>query len=221
MTETMVHTECSAILFDMDGVLIDSTPAVARVWRGWAVEHGLDPEEVIRRAHGRPSIETIRHYLPGADHASLNREIELQEMEDLEGVVALPGSQALLRSLPLRRWTIVTSATRRLAEVRLRKAGLPIPANLITASDISHGKPHPEPYLTAASVLGFPATACIVIEDVPAGIQSGKAAGARVIGFPTTVPAAALIAAGADWVAKDCSEIAASRGLALSFRNRR
>jgi sugar-phosphatase len=205
----------------MDGVLINSTPAVARVWRWWAIAHGFDPEEVIHKAHGRPSLTTVREYLPHADHAAENSEIERREMEDLEGVVALPGATELLQALPPDRWTIVTSSTRPLAEVRLQAAGLPLPAKLVTSNDIQHGKPAPEPYLKGAAKLGFSAAECVVVEDVPAGIQSGKAASARVIAFTTTVSAAELWAAGADWVLKNCGDIAlgkpAVRGGKLSL----
>jgi sugar-phosphatase len=202
-----IMIRCSALLFDMDGVLIDSTPAVARVWRRWARAHGFQPEEVVAKAHGRPSIATVREYLPDADHEAENRIVERNEMEDLEGVIRLPGAQELLNSLPKKRWTIVTSSTRPLAEVRLRAAGLTIPEKLITSSDIINGKPHPEPYLKAASMLGYPAAECVVVEDAPAGIEAGRAAGARVIAFPTTRPVNELLAAGANWVLKDCSQI--------------
>jgi sugar-phosphatase len=202
---TFIH--CAALLFDMDGVLINSTPAVARVWRRWAIEHGFNPEEVVARAHGRPSLTTVREYLPNADHEAENREVERREIEDLAGVVPLPGALDLLASLPEDRWTIVTSCTRPLAEVRIRAAGLPLPKRLITATDITHGKPHPEPYLKGASVLGFPPVECVVLEDVPAGVRAGKAAGARVIAFKTTVQGAALRDAGADWILDTCAGI--------------
>src|ERR1700675_279424 len=125
---------CSALLFDLDGVLIDSTPAVSRVWRTWALEHGFNPEEVLAHAHGRPSITTIREYLPDADHEAENRIVERYEIEDLEGVVPLPGARELLAALPAERWTIVTSCTRALAEMRLRAAALPTPMSMVTAS---------------------------------------------------------------------------------------
>ena len=199
---------CAAILFDMDGVLIDSTPAVARVWSQWARERGFDPEEVVRLAHGRPSIATIRDLLPNADHAAENREVERREIADLEGVVPLPGSKQLLASLPAERYAIVTSSTRKLAEARLRAAELPIPRFFVTSTDIVNGKPHPEPYLQAAGKLGADPRECLVVEDVPSGIRSGKAAGARVIAFPTTVKAEELRDAGADWIAQNCKSIA-------------
>lgn len=205
--ERMIPIDCEALLFDMDGVLINSTPAVARVWRRWAIERGFNPEEVVARAHGRPSLTTVKEYLPDADHEAENREVERREIEDLEGVAPLPGALELLASLPADRWTIVTSCTRTLAEVRIRAAGLPLPKTLVTSNDITNGKPHPDPYLKGASKLGFQPTDCVVIEDVPAGVRSGKAAGARVIAFTTTVKREVLAAAGADWVRGSCAEI--------------
>lgn len=203
----MIEIRCSALLFDMDGVLIDSTPAAARVWRNWAITHGLDPREVVARAHGRPSIMTIRDYLPYADHETENRIVERLEIEDLEGVAPLPGARELLEELPPERWTISTSATRPLAEVRLRAAGLRVPKTIVTATDITRGKPHPEPYLKAAAALGFAPWACVAVEDAVAGVQAGTAAGASVIGFTTTFPTEKLRAAGANWVVRNCSEM--------------
>ena len=201
----MIAIRCSALLFDLDGVLIDSTPAVSRVWHRWAVEHGFDPETVVRMAHGRPSRTTIRELLPGVDididHE--DREVERREIADLDGVVLLPGARELLNILPPERWTIATSCTRPLAEVRLRAAGLPIPKTMITSSDVKIGKPDPEPYLKAAAKLGFAASDCIVVEDVPAGIRAGKAAGARVIAFLTTMARSDLEDAGADRIVQE------------------
>src|SRR5690349_20034113 len=118
----------------MDGVLVDSTPAVARVWTRWALAHGFVPDEVVRKAHGRPSLATIRELLPDGDHDAEAREVERLELEDIADVVALPGASYLLRTIPAHRSAIVTSATRALAEVRLRAAGLPVPRSLVTAS---------------------------------------------------------------------------------------
>jgi sugar-phosphatase len=202
-----MNLTCSALLFDLDGVLIDSTPAVARVWHQWALDHGFIPEEVVARAHGRPSLATVRDYLPHADHDAENREVERREIADLAGVVPLPGALALLASLPPDRWTIVTSCTRRLAEVRIQAAGLPLPARMVTSTDSTHGKPHPEPYLKGVSLLGFPAAQCVVLEDAPAGIRSGKSAAAKVIALKTTAPPAALRDAGADWILNNCADI--------------
>jgi len=203
----MRQLTCAALLFDMDGVLIDSTPAVERVWRRWAIEHGFNPEEVVARAHGRPSLTTVTEYLPDADHEAENREVERCEIEDLDGVVPLPGALELLASLPADRWTIVTSCTRRLAEVRLKAAGLPLPQSFITSNDITHGKPHPDPYLKGAAVLEFSAAECVVVEDAPAGIRSGKAADARVIALRTTAPDLVLLEAGADLILNNCADI--------------
>jgi sugar-phosphatase len=216
----MNQIQCRALLFDLDGVLIDSTPAVARVWHQWALDHGFNPKEVVARAHGRPSLATVREYLPHADHEAENREVERREIEDLAGVVPLPGALALLASLPPHCWTIVTSCTRPLAAIRIKAAGLPLPAQMVTSSDITHGKPHPEPYLKGASVLGFSAAECIVIEDAPAGIRSGKSAGARVIAFKTAASVAALRDAGADWILNHAADIrvnASSPALTLTL----
>jgi len=205
----MTEICCSAVLFDMDGVLIDSTPAVARVWSRWAVEHGLEPNEVVKQAHGRPSRLTISELLPGADVDEEDRKVERAEMEDLEGVVLLPGARSLLDSLPSDRWTIATSCTRPLAEVRLRAAGLPIPKTMITSTDVKNGKPNPEPYLKAAAILNCPPSDCVVMEDAPAGVRSGKSAGARVIAFLTTMERRELEQAGAHWIVRNCADVGA------------
>jgi mannitol-1-/sugar-/sorbitol-6-phosphatase len=207
----MITIQCSGLLFDMDGVLIDSTPAVARVWTRWAVEHGLDPDKVVHMAHGRPSRTTIRDLLPNADIDLEDREVERCEIEDLDGVVLLPGARELLDSLPPEHWTIATSCTRALAEVRLQAAGLPIPKNMVTSTDVKMGKPDPEPYLKAAAKLGFAASDCIVVEDAAAGVRAGKAAGARVIALLTTMSRRDLEDAGADWILHNCAEITAAR----------
>jgi mannitol-1-/sugar-/sorbitol-6-phosphatase len=206
------RSRCAALLFDLDGVLIDSTPAVERVWTKWANQHGFNAKEVVARAHGRPSLTTIREYLPDSDHETENRIVERSEIEDLDGVVPLPGALELLESLPENRWTIVTSCTRALAAVRIKAAGLPVPHGIVTSSDIVHGKPHPEPYLKAASALGFPPTECVVLEDAPAGIRSGKAAGAKVIAVTTTAGLPDLQEAGADWIVRDCGNLRVTAG---------
>jgi len=206
----MITVCCRAVLFDLDGVLIDSTPAVARVWRKWALEHALDPEKVVQMAHGRPSRTTIRTLLPDADVETEHLEVERQEMADLDGVVPLPGARSLLQSIPPDRWTIATSGTRRLAELRLRASGLPVPKRMITSGDVKLGKPDPEPYRKAAELLHRPASECVVMEDTPAGVLSGKAAGSRVIAFPTTMTRRELEAADADWIVRNCNDIAAS-----------
>jgi mannitol-1-/sugar-/sorbitol-6-phosphatase len=203
----MTLIQCGAVLFDMDGVLVDSTPAVARVWTNWALEHGLVPDEVVRRAHGRPSLASIIELLPHGDHEAENREVERREIEDVADVVALPGALQLLQSIPPQRWTIVTSATRRLAKVRLRAAGLPVPEHLVTSDDVHRGKPFPDPYLKGAEILGVAPAECVVAEDAASGVRSGKTAGARVLGLLTTSPAEELLAAGVDWIAENLSAL--------------
>ena len=203
----MTKIQCQGVLFDLDGVLADSTPAVARVWTIWAKKYGLDPEETIRKAHGRPSITTIRELLLNGDHETENAIVERMEIEDIDGVIPLPGAVELLNALPANRWTIVTSCTRPLALVRLHAAGLPIPVKLVTSNDITNGKPHPEPYLAGANLLGLAAADCLVFEDAPAGIRAGKAAGARVIALQTTERDELLHQAGADWIVKDCDSV--------------
>jgi len=203
----MTGIRCRGVLFDLDGVLVDSTPAVARVWAGWAHEHGFNPDEVVKKAHGRPSIATIRELLPHADHVAEDREVERREIADVEGVIPLPGAMELLKSLPLERWAIVTSCTRALANVRIAAAGLRRPRHLVSSTDVKHGKPDPEPYLKGAQMLDVSASECIVIEDAPAGIRAGKAAGARVLALRTTASDAELQQAGADWIVDDCAGI--------------
>lgn len=188
------------------------------------MERGFNPEEVVARAHGRPSLTTVKEYLPDADHEAENREVERREIEDLEGVVPLPGALNLLSRLPADRWTIVTSCTRALAEVRIRAAGLPLPKTLITSNDITNGKPHPDPYVKGAAKLGVSPAECVVVEDVPAGVRSGKAAGARVMAFTTTVGASVLLEAGANWVLQSCADISLLRselGLTLQLNSLR
>ena len=202
-----VKIQCRAVLFDLDGVLVDSTPAVARVWTGWALEHGFDPDSVVRMAHGRTSLATIQELLPNADHAAEDRDVERREIEDVADVVPLPGALELLHSLPTDRWAMVTSGTRPLAEVRIRAAGLPLPKHFVTATDITHSKPHPEPYVLGARSVGFAPRDCVVLEDAPSGIRSGKSAGARVLALRTTSPEAELIQAGADWIIEDCATL--------------
>ncbi len=203
----MTSIRCRGVLFDLDGVLVDSTPAVSRVWASWAREHGFEPDEVVKKAHGRPSIATIRELLPHGDHAAEDREVEVREIADVEGVIPLPGAMELLQALPLQRWAIVTSCTRPLAGVRIGAAGLPKPKHLVTSSDVRRGKPDPEPYLKGAQLLGVPPSECVVIEDAPAGIRAGKAAGARVLALRTTASDAELQQAGADWIVNDCADL--------------
>ena len=183
-----VTLTCQAILFDLDGVLVDSTPSVARVWTRWALAYGIDPQHAIAHAHGRRSIETVRALAPQLNAEEENLRVEQMEIEDKEGVTALPGAARLLTILPQNRFAIVTSATRPLARARIGYAGLPLPEHLLTANDVTQGKPSPEPYLKGAALLGFEPQDCIVIEDAPAGITSARAAGMQVIALSNTFP---------------------------------
>jgi len=174
---------------------VDSTAAVERVWRKWALERHLDPQHVIEYAHGRRSLETIQIVAPELVAGQENLRVEDMEIADKEGVVAVPGASELMRDLPPDRFAIVTSATRALAEARLRYANLPAPQRLITADDVSSGKPSPEPYLQGAALLGMAPADCLVIEDTPAGVQAARSAGMQVIALSTTYPVDELKAA--------------------------
>jgi len=188
---------CQAILFDLDGVLVDSTQAVERVWRKWAAQHKLDSQLVLEQAHGRRTIETIRIVAPRLDADAETDNVEEMEIADKEGIIAIPGAADLLRSLPADRFTIVTSATRALASARLRYAGLPVPERIITADDVTEGKPSPEPYLKGAATLRITPADCLVFEDTPAGVESARAGGMRVIALTSTYSADELTAADA------------------------
>jgi sugar-phosphatase len=198
---------CKAILFDMDGVLVDSTPAVERIWHKWALAHQLNPEYVIQMAHGRRSVETIRVVAPQLVAEKENLLVEQMEIEDKDGVRVIPGACELLRSLPRDRFTIVTSATMALARARLEFAGLPVPARIVTADDVFNGKPHPEPYLKGAELLGFAPADCVVFEDTPAGVQAAKGAGMKAIALTTTYPSEEL--SRADAVLASCLDVMA------------
>jgi len=184
----MQKLECTAILFDLDGVLVDSTAAVGRAWSRWALKHGLEPKTVVHAAHGRRTVETMRALAPHLDSDGEAREMENEEARDMTGVTVVPGADLLLRSLPDGQWGIVTSGTRTMATARLRDTGHVIPKVLVTADDVVDGKPHPEPYLKGAKGLGIAPELCVVFEDAPAGIRAAHAAGMRVIALTTTFP---------------------------------
>ncbi len=196
------------MLFDLDGVLVESRPAVERQWTIWSREHGLDPAKVIPVAHGRPTIATIREVAPQADAEAEARKMEEREMADLEGVRAIAGAADLLAMVPRDRWAVVTSGTYPLATTRLRAVGLPLPAHMVSASDIMRGKPDPEPYLKGAAALKIAPGECVVVEDSPSGIQAGQAAGMRVIAVPTTYPREQL--ARADFLIRRLSDLRAT-----------
>lgn len=181
-----------AVLFDLDGTLVDSTKAMRRSWARWCKEFGVDDADFRRaHAHGRPASAVIAELVPAVSASAALRRIEELEVTDVEGVVALPGARELLSHLPPRHWAVVTSCTAPLAAARLRHTGI-APPELVTASDVTRGKPSPEPYLLAAGRLGVPPEDCVVIEDAPTGLRSARAAGMRAIAVTTTHDAADL-----------------------------
>ncbi len=188
---------CSAILFDLDGVLADSTRAVDREWREWAHRKGVDGNAIMAIAHGVRTVEVIRRVAPHLNAEAEANAIEKHEAGDQQGVVVMPGAADLVRSIPPRRWGVVTSGSRLLATNRLRHCGLLVPEVLVTSDDVANGKPHPEPYLKGANLLGFEPGECLVIEDAPAGIQSARAGGMMVVGIASTYAADALAQADA------------------------
>jgi sugar-phosphatase len=187
--------EARAVLFDCDGVLVDSGASVERAWRRWAVERGLDGDAIVAVAHGRRTEDTMRELGLSGDLVAGVELLEGYEIADAPSVHAFPEAAALLAELPPGSWAVVTSGTRALATSRLTAAGLPLPAVLVTADDVRAGKPDPEGYLEAARRLGVVPADCLVVEDAPAGVQAALAAGMRVVGLTTTHAAAELQAA--------------------------
>jgi len=183
---------CQAVIFDIDGVLVDSTALVERTWRRWAAVHGLDFERVMQVAHGRPARDTVRLLAPHLDAEAEAARLAAEEAHEVDGLVRIEGAVQLVSSLPKGRWAVVTSGTREIATTRLTFAGVTIPAVLITADDVERGKPDPQAYTLAAERLGVSPESCIVIEDAPAGIQGAQAAGMDVIAVVTTHPREAL-----------------------------
>ena len=182
---------CAAVLFDLDGVLVNSTGSVDREWRAWAREKGIDEEAVIAVAHGVRSVEVIRAVAPYLDAEAEALKLENREASDHD-ISVMPGAIKLVRSIPENQWGVVTSGTRLLASARLTFVGVPLPKVMVAADDVKHGKPHPEPYLKGAHLLGVNPADCLVIEDAPAGIRSAHAAGMKVIALASTYPATAL-----------------------------
>lgn len=177
---------CAAILFDIDGVLIDSSVVVERHWRRWAERHGVAYERMTEVMHGRTSAATIRIVAPHLDAEAEGRLREAVEGIDTDGLAVYAGAEALLRSLPAHGWGVVTSGNRRTASTRLGYGGFPTPPVLVTAEDVQRGKPDPQPYLVAAERLGVQPGGCVVVEDAPAGIEAGRAAGMRVVAVAST-----------------------------------
>ncbi|MGW6709425.1 HAD family hydrolase [Streptomyces sp. NPDC054956] len=199
-----------ALLFDNDGTLVSSMESVFRCWTRWAREYGIAQEAFDAvELNGRPAAEIIADLLPEEARAGALARIEALEIEDVAGgVVLLPGTRELLSALPAGRWAVVTSATRPLAEARLREAGIAAGKEggpeLVAADDITRGKPDPEPFLLAAARLGVDPARCVVFEDAPAGLTAGRAAGMTTVALTTTHPAAGL---DADVVVRDLSAV--------------
>ena len=198
-----------AILFDLDGVLADSIAAVERAWLRWGERHGVDPARVLETVHEGPARDNVAKLAPGLDAQAEADAIDAAQAVDTEGVVALPGAAELTSSLPPERWAVVTSANTELALARLEAAAIPAPRVLVTIEAVQRGKPGPDGYLAAARALGFPPHQCLVVENAPSGVESGRAAGATVLALLTSHSREEL--AGADLMAED---LAAARLLA-------
>jgi mannitol-1-/sugar-/sorbitol-6-phosphatase len=207
----MVELRGKGILFDIDGTLVDSSVTVEESWRTWALEYGVDYEEVLKVCHGTRTEDTVARFVaPEQRVAATARQLALQELADVDGVVAVSGARRALEALPHERWAAVTSGPRTLMTARLAAAELPAPKFLIASEDVSAGKPNPEGYLKAAAALGFEARQCLVVEDAPAGVGAGRAAGAQVLAVTTTHRADEL--AEADVVVADLSCVSVEVG---------
>ena len=204
-TDVLGPVRCKAFLFDLDGVLVDSRAVVERTWRRWAQRHHVDPDALLRIAHGRRTMDTLQVAVP---HLARDEEVawlDTTELQDVEGLSVVPGANQLLSSLPPDRWAIVTSCTRALARLRLLSVGLPVPSVLVVSEEVSHGKPAPDGYRLAAERLGYDPAACLVFEDAPAGVIAGRTAGARVVALTTTHSAGDL--SGAEAMIPDFSRL--------------
>lgn len=196
--------DCAAILFDLDGVLVDSSAAVERAWSRWAAEVEIGLDTVMAAVHGRRTADTIRAVAPHLDAVAEAARLEAREAT-ADGVAAYPGVAQLLGSLPAGRWAVVTSGSRPLASGRLAAAGLPLPAVVVTAEDVRGGKPDPEGYLAAAAALGSAPAHCVVVEDAPAGVEAARRAGMGVVALTTTHGSDEL--AGADAVVGSLADV--------------
>ena len=177
---------CDAIIFDLDGVLVDSTACIERHWRRWAIKRGIDVDEILRVSHGMRTVDTVRLFAPDIDFVSEAAALEEQESLDTQGVEAIEGAVAMTEALPEGAWAVATSGTRSMAAGRIAHTGLAQPSVLVMADDVSQGKPDPEVFLLAGRRLGVEPQRCIVIEDAPAGVAGAHAAGMRVIAIAST-----------------------------------
>ena len=219
-SSNLVQIKCKGVLFDMDGILVSSLGSVERSWSKWAVLRGVDPETTCRTAHGRRAIETIGIMRPDLDGEQELKVIEEIEVADNEGLTVLPGVLQMLAALPINRWTVVTSATERLARVRMGVGGVPLPQKLVAADFVTRGKPHPEPFLAGAALLGFSPQECVVFEDSASGARAGRAAGCTVVATTFSHPAESLEAAHylvGDLTGMQVSVLPDEEGLSLRF----
>jgi mannitol-1-/sugar-/sorbitol-6-phosphatase len=221
MASSPVEIRCRGVLFDMDGILISSIESVERSWTKWAQMRGVDPELALKTAHGRRAIESAAMLRPDLDSEAELKLIEDIELSDGGGLAVLPGVLNLLSALPENRWTVVTSATERLARTRLAQAGVPVPHRLVTADDVQQGKPDPAPYLAGAALLGLAPEDCVVFEDAESGTLAGRAAGCTVIATTFSHEPASLAAAHyliRDVVGVAVRNLPGEQGVVLSFR---
>lgn len=193
------------ILFDMDGVLVSSIGSVERTWNKWATARNVDPELAIRSAHGRRAIETVKELRPDLNALEELEWLEEMEIHDNVGLEMLAGVRRILEGLPPNAWTVVTSATERLARVRLLHGGVPVPARIIAADTVEKGKPHPEPYRRGAEILGIAPADCLVIEDSASGAMAGQAAGCKVLATLFSHSAESLTHA--DWIVRSLEDV--------------
>ncbi len=193
------------ILFDMDGVLVSSLGSVERTWEIWANARGIDPALAIRTAHGRRAIETVRLLRPDLNDLEELDWLERMEMADNGGLAMLAGVECILETLPEKYWTVVTSATERLARSRMQHGGVRVPARIVSADMVTLGKPHPEPYLKGAELLGLAPAECLVIEDSASGAQAGHAAGCKVLAtlYSHSIPSLSE----ADWIVQSLDDV--------------
>lgn len=217
-TSSPVLIRCKGILFDMDGILISSLGSVERSWTKWALLRGVNPVYACRIAHGVRAIETVAILRPDLDSGVELKLIEEIEIADGEGLSVLPGVLPLIASLPANRWTVVTSATERLARERMAASGIPVPPRIITADSVTQGKPNPAPYLAGAAILGFRPEECVVMEDSESGAKAGRAAGCTVVA--TTFSHSVESLAAAHYLVEDLTGVEAAAvdgGLELRF----
>jgi sugar-phosphatase len=220
ISSSQVQIRCKGLLFDMDGILIASLESVERAWRKWAEICGVDPDLACQTAHGCRAVDTFGKLRPDLDVAEEIKILEDFEMTDFDDVEPLPGALELLKSLPAGRWTVVTSASDQVARVRLKAGGIPVPSRIVVAEDVKRGKPHPDPYLAGAKLLGFPPEDCVVFEDSSSGAQAGRAAGCTVVATTFSHPIDTLASAHyliTDLTGVSAAPLADGDGLSLQF----